>query len=272
MFNYTIANCEPIKLLAVFLRLSKVINEHENVFIGLDKLSLRFVSEESTFNINPEDADKMHFGISILDPLHVFGSFFRGDLLLSDLESSYLKALCFSVARKLKSDGVCKIGGNKLFSHLSKAMGYKSHQAMSSVMEKNPIAEPKFESILFEDCGQDFYEFITIDGLIVDCQPHQGRVWIGGRGSLDEDFNAFRIYSKKKFSSISDFDCMPFYEESADINYHATKGEVSLDYQAGFLDGLNGKDNENKSQDYKFGFNVALYNLRLCSSLKDKIN
>lgn len=48
------------------------------------------------------------------------------------------------------------------------------------------MEESEFYEIEFEDKGQDFLEFIvkrngqpSNGGVIVDCQPFQGRIWIG---------------------------------------------------------------------------------------------
>lgn len=35
--------------------------------------------------------------------------------------------------------------------------------------------------ITFEDHGQDFSEWYVRDGIVIDCQPHQGRFWVGTR-------------------------------------------------------------------------------------------
>ncbi len=33
--------------------------------------------------------------------------------------------------------------------------------------------------ITFEDRGQDFTEWYVRDGIVIDCQPNQGKVWVG---------------------------------------------------------------------------------------------
>lgn len=33
--------------------------------------------------------------------------------------------------------------------------------------------------VTFGDYGQDFTEWYVRDGIVIDCQPHQGRVWVG---------------------------------------------------------------------------------------------
>lgn len=37
------------------------------------------------------------------------------------------------------------------------------------------------QKITFEDSNQDFTEFYVRNGIVIDCQPMQGRVWVGTR-------------------------------------------------------------------------------------------
>lgn len=37
------------------------------------------------------------------------------------------------------------------------------------------------QKITFEDRGQDFLQWFIREGIVIDCQPSQGRVWIGRR-------------------------------------------------------------------------------------------
>lgn len=39
--------------------------------------------------------------------------------------------------------------------------------------------------ITFEDTGQDFLEWYVRDGIVIDCQPFQGYVWVGRRVKID---------------------------------------------------------------------------------------
>lgn len=41
--------------------------------------------------------------------------------------------------------------------------------------------------IEIEDCGQDFTEWYVRDGIVIDCQPLQGRMWVGSRVRIDWD-------------------------------------------------------------------------------------
>nr|WP_192963448.1 hypothetical protein [Pseudomonas fluorescens]CEK42283.1 hypothetical protein PQBR57_0330 [Pseudomonas fluorescens SBW25] len=35
------------------------------------------------------------------------------------------------------------------------------------------------QKITFVDSGQDFTEFFVREGVVIDCQPYQGSVWVG---------------------------------------------------------------------------------------------
>lgn len=35
------------------------------------------------------------------------------------------------------------------------------------------------QRISFRDSGQDFTEFLVRDGVVIDCQPFQGAIWVG---------------------------------------------------------------------------------------------
>lgn len=37
------------------------------------------------------------------------------------------------------------------------------------------------QKITLADRGQDFTEWFVRDGIVIDCQPHQGKVWVGTR-------------------------------------------------------------------------------------------
>jgi hypothetical protein len=37
------------------------------------------------------------------------------------------------------------------------------------------------QKITFEDHGQDFLQWYVREGVVIDCQPHQGAVWVGRR-------------------------------------------------------------------------------------------
>lgn len=42
------------------------------------------------------------------------------------------------------------------------------------------------QKITLVDQGQDFTEWYVRDGIVIDCQPHQGRVWVGTRLEFPE--------------------------------------------------------------------------------------
>lgn len=43
------------------------------------------------------------------------------------------------------------------------------------------VSTPDVLRIILEDRGQDFTEWYVRDGVVIDCQPDQGRVWVGTR-------------------------------------------------------------------------------------------
>jgi len=44
--------------------------------------------------------------------------------------------------------------------------------------DENPTAAI-VQRITFKDCGQDFFDWYVRDGIVIDCQPHQGATWVG---------------------------------------------------------------------------------------------
>lgn len=44
----------------------------------------------------------------------------------------------------------------------------------------------KVQKITLVDRGQDFTEWYVRDGIVIDCQPHQGSVWVGTRLEFPE--------------------------------------------------------------------------------------
>lgn len=53
----------------------------------------------------------------------------------------------------------------------------------------------KVIKISLEDQGQDFSEWYVRDGVVIDCQPFQGQVWVGSQVKMDGD----RISVKPRF-------------------------------------------------------------------------
>lgn len=39
--------------------------------------------------------------------------------------------------------------------------------------------KPPVQRITLEDHGQDFTDWYVRDGIVIDCQPHQGAIWVG---------------------------------------------------------------------------------------------
>lgn len=260
-FQYTLANCNKSNIIETMDRLSDLLNKELKVSISTDKLALRFMACVPHIDVSQETLLELPFKETVIDSLEIYGTFFRGNLEVSDLEYDYLKEICFPVANKLKSDGVVKISGSKLLALLCQAMGYKSHQAFLSVSEKGKT-QPEFKTFRFEDQGQDFYEFVTVDGLIVDCQPHQANVWCGMRGSVlpftDQFIIVFDRYSKPE-----NFNTLDYFGKSSTLNYSAEVAVTPLDYQKGFLSFLAGDPAPAKgevSEQFEFGYNTASWN------------
>lgn len=260
-FQYTLANCNKSNIIETMDRLSAVLNKELKVSISTDKLTLRFMACVPHVDVSQETLLELPFKETVIDSLEIYGTFFRGNLEVADLEYDYLKDICFPVANKLKSDGVVKISGSKLLALLCQAMGYKSHQAFLSVSEKSKT-QPEFKTFRFEDQGQDFYEFVTVDGLIVDCQPHQANVWCGMRGSVlpftDQFIIVFDRYSKPE-----EFSTLGYFEKSSTLNYAAEVDVTPLDYQKGFLSFLSGNpapEIGEESEQFVMGYNVASWN------------
>lgn len=100
------------------------------------------------------------------------------------------------------------------------------------------------QTIKFEDKGQDFLEWIVKDGVVVDCQPHQFRVWAGKKVKTDNN----TVLIERDGAWIP-------------VNYKADSIEdTDAEYVRGYNDAIQSYKNEdlfNSSKQYKFGFNVA---------------
>ncbi|MCY9865032.1 hypothetical protein OTK49_21170 [Vibrio coralliirubri] len=260
-FKYTLANCNKNSIMKTMGCLSEMISDELKASIKADTLALRFMACESYVDVHPKTVDVLPFNETVIDSLEVFGTFFRGNLNVNELEYDYLKGICFTVANKLKSDGVVKVSGSKLLALLCSAMGYKSHQAFKSVAEKSQV-QPEFKTYRFDDMGQDFYEFVTLDGLIVDCQPHQASVWCGMRGSLMPLSDQF-IINFGKYNKPVEFNTLGYFDQSTTMNYSAEVDDTPIEYQKGFLSFLAGDAapvRDVVSADFAMGYNVAKWN------------
>ncbi len=105
------------------------------------------------------------------------------------------------------------------------------------------------KTIKFLDQGQDFLEWIIKDDVIIDCQPFQFKVWAGKK---------VRICGNKIFVKANEF--VPVIYPIKSIS------DTNADYQSGYADGLINQKNTNTyswNDQYKFGFNVGLYNKNL---------
>jgi hypothetical protein len=116
-------------------------------------------------------------------------------------------------------------------------------------VEDQPEATNVFQKISFEDNGQDFQEWVTKDGRVIDCQPFQAFIWVGCEVKITGN--------------------QLFFRNSAALDFHPMRHKVtqvtSVDpsYQVGFLAAMADQlDKERYTTDtqYKYGHNVALFN------------
>lgn len=105
------------------------------------------------------------------------------------------------------------------------------------------------KTIKFEDHGQDFLEWIVRNGVIIDCQPFQYKVWVGKKVRIEGNIIL-----------VKENDYMP-------VNYPVISiTDTERDYKNGFEDGYTHKAPQHayaESDQYRFGFNVAQYYLTL---------
>jgi hypothetical protein len=60
------------------------------------------------------------------------------------------------------------------------AMVFLEHAAyVAASADMTPAAPVLVQHISLEDRGQDFTEWYVRDGIVIDCQPFQGRTWVG---------------------------------------------------------------------------------------------
>lgn len=60
----------------------------------------------------------------------------------------------------------------------------------------------KVTKITLEDRGQDFTEWYVRDGIVIDCQPFQGDIWVGSKVKLDGDRISVKTRSIIGFMSL----------------------------------------------------------------------
>lgn len=105
-----------------------------------------------------------------------------------------------------------------------------------------------FQQINFEDNGQDYLEWITLNGLVIDSQPFQQGIWSGnsvtvkdGVAQVQKAGGPLRVI-KHQVDSVT---------------------EVDKDYIRGFMDSLQSKSNyETKpTSKYTQGYQIGEYYL-----------
>jgi predicted RNA-binding protein with RPS1 domain len=84
--------------------------------------------------------------------------------------------------------------------------------------------------ITLEDCGQDFLEWYVRNGIVIDCQPFQGFVWVGA-----SIHNTLKVGQKPMVSVL----CNP--DEKSKLNYKIEKLEVLSAEEATEVEGYGRK-------------------------------
>lgn len=100
------------------------------------------------------------------------------------------------------------------------------------------------ETIVFEDKGQDFSEWIIHNGFVVDCQPSQSFVWVG-----------------KEVKVVDDTAFIRDGENAVPMNYKVVS---RTDTNPAYIDEFNDAQADKKNAEryiadlqYKYGFNVG---------------
>lgn len=76
------------------------------------------------------------------------------------------------------------VKGKHAFGNWHNAKEFAKRLAITNWNPKEPTMqqmnpEPMIRRVTFEDKGQDFLTWYIRDGIVIDCQPHQGSVWVG---------------------------------------------------------------------------------------------
>lgn len=106
------------------------------------------------------------------------------------------------------------------------------------------------KTIKFLDQGQDFLEWIIEGDKVIDCQPFQFKLWAGRKVIVNDNTVLIDVEGCLK----------PLNHKVVSIV------ETDADYQKGYKDGIRNQmpgKAYSTSEQYKFGFNVALYNKNL---------
>ncbi|NRA71993.1 MAG: hypothetical protein HRU24_13305 [Gammaproteobacteria bacterium] len=101
------------------------------------------------------------------------------------------------------------------------------------------------KTIKFIDNGQDFLEWIIKDDVVIDCQPHQFKIWVGKKVKLSGHVAFIENENSEMVPIIHKIKCI----EPTEPNYIK-----------GYMDGLlvnKNEDSYQESQQYKYGFLVA---------------
>lgn len=113
------------------------------------------------------------------------------------------------------------------------------------IMKVTEIKGNNMQTIIFEDKGQDFTEWVINDGVVVDCQPCQAFVWVGKEVQVNGDTAFIRQG-----------------DDAVPVNYRVVSIEdTNGDYLKGFQDAQNSKKDQatyDQKEQYRFGFNVAV--------------
>jgi hypothetical protein len=100
-------------------------------------------------------------------------------------------------------------------------------------------------TINFEDKGQDFLEWVIEDDVVIDCQPHQFKIWQGKKVVIEGNNVSIENQDGSK----------------TEIKYKVlTIADTSIDYAEGYRQGLtSNKDNNSfhTCEQYRFGYLVA---------------
>lgn len=86
---------------------------------------------------------------------------------------------------RTKTRGAAFVSSCSAVVFLEDVSGYVSIEHCTPVAEQVAEVAPAVDApvlkISFADSGQDFTEWYVRDGIVIDCQPHQGRVWVGAQ-------------------------------------------------------------------------------------------
>lgn len=86
---------------------------------------------------------------------------------------------------RTKTNGAAFVSSCSAVVFLQDVSGYVSIEHCTPVAEEvakaSSVVDAPVLKISFADSGQDFTEWYVRDGIVIDCQPSQGRVWVGAQ-------------------------------------------------------------------------------------------